>query len=56
MRNIVQTLNPRSGWYIKIDINKAKIIAHKKSEGPYKKIKIISIKDKNEREINDNGR
>ena len=55
MRNIVQTLNPRSGRYIKIDRKRAKIIAQKKSEGPYKRIKIISIKDKSEREINDNG-
>ena len=45
MRNIVQTKNPKSGRYIKIDIDKGKIIAQKKSEGPYKKIKIISTKD-----------
>jgi len=41
MKNIVQTKNPRSGRYIKLDLDKAKIIAHKKSEGPYKNIEII---------------
>jgi len=41
MKNIVQTKNPKSGRYIKIDLSKGKIIAHKKSEGPYKNVKII---------------
>ena len=46
MRNIVQTKNPKSGRYIKIDIDKAEIIAHKKSDGPYKRIKIITSEAK----------
>lgn len=41
MKNIVQTKNPKSGRYIKIDRSKGEIIAHKKSEGPYKNIEII---------------
>ena len=45
MENILQTKNPKSGKYIKIDINKGKIIAHKKSKGPYKGIKIISARE-----------
>ena len=45
MNNIVQTKNPRSGRYIKINIDRAEITAHKRSDGPYKGIKIISIKD-----------
>lgn len=46
MRNIVQTKNPKSGRYIKIDLDKAEIIANKNSDGPYKRIKIITSKDK----------
>ncbi len=45
MNNIVQTKNPKSGRYIKINRDRAEITAHKKSDGPYKGIKIISIKD-----------
>lgn len=41
MKNIVQTKNPRSGKYIKIDRRLGKIIATKNSEGPYKNIEII---------------
>ena len=45
MKNIVQTKNPRSGRYIKLDLDKGEIIANKKSEGPYKNIKIIRKKE-----------
>ena len=41
MKNIVQTKNPRSGCYVKINRNKGMITAHKKSDGPYKNIPII---------------
>lgn len=41
MRNIVQTKNPKSGRYIKIDRSKGEIIAHKKTDKPYKNIPII---------------
>jgi hypothetical protein len=35
---IVQTKNPRTGKYIKIDRSKGKILSNKKSDGPYKGI------------------
>lgn len=41
MRNIVQTKNPRSGRYVKINRSKGMITAHKKSDRPYKNIPII---------------
>jgi len=40
--NIIQIRNPRSGCYIKINKNKAIIISHKKSKGPYKNIPIVT--------------
>jgi len=43
---IGQTKNPRSGHYVKIDREKGKIISHKKSEGPYKKVPIIKKREK----------
>lgn len=39
-RDIVQVKNPRTGHYVKIDRGKGRIIAHKKSEGPYKGVPI----------------
>jgi hypothetical protein len=45
--NIIQIRNPRSGYYIKIDRSKGKIISHKKTEGAYKNIPIVK-KDDNE--------
>ena len=39
--SIVQTKNPRSGHYVKIDRDKGKIISHKSSAGPYKNVPII---------------
>lgn len=35
-RDIVQVKNPRTGHYVKIDRAEGRILAHKKSEGPYK--------------------
>jgi hypothetical protein len=36
----VQLKNPRTGRYVKIDRTQGLIVAHKKSEGPYKNIPI----------------
>ncbi|MBI2857472.1 MAG: hypothetical protein HYX90_00220 [Chloroflexi bacterium] len=39
-RDVVQVKNPKSERYVKIDRSAGKIIAHKKSSGPYKDIPI----------------
>lgn len=39
-RDIVQTKNPVTGRYVKIDREEGRIVAHKKSEGPYKGVPI----------------
>lgn len=46
MDDIVQAKNPKSGRYVKLDLDKGMVISHKKSEGPYKNIKIISSNSK----------
>ncbi len=38
--DIVQVKNPRSGRYVKIDRSKGRILAHKKSSGPYKGVPV----------------
>ena len=38
--DVVQTQNPKSGHYVKIDRTAGKIISHKKSAGPYKGVPI----------------
>ena len=38
---IVQTRNPKTGHYIKIDKALGKIVAHKKTPGPYKNVAIV---------------
>ncbi|HTO14562.1 MAG TPA: hypothetical protein VLZ83_02275 [Edaphocola sp.] len=43
-KNIVQTKNPRTGKYVKIDREKGKIVSNKKSEGPYKGVPVIRKK------------
>jgi len=43
---LVQTKNPRSGHYVKIDRSKGKIISHKSSKGPYKGVPITRKKGK----------
>ena len=40
----VQVKNPKTGKYVKIDRLKGNIISHKKSEGPYKGIRIVGKK------------
>lgn len=39
-RNIVQVKNPKTNRYVKIDRSAGKIVAHKKSAGPYKNVPI----------------
>jgi hypothetical protein len=43
-RDVVQLKNPRSGRYIKIDRSAGQIIAHKKSDGPYKDVPVARKK------------
>jgi len=45
-RDVVQTKNPRSGKYVKIDRSAGKIVSHKKSSGPYKGVPIARKKKK----------
>jgi len=42
--DIVQVKNPKTDRYVKIDRVAGKILAHKKSEGPYKNISIARKK------------
>ena len=42
--SVVQVKNPKTGHYVKIDRDKGKIVAHKKSEGPYKGVAIARKK------------
>ena len=44
--DIVQIKNPRTGRYVKIDRSKGRIIAHKKSKGPYKNVPIARKRKK----------
>jgi hypothetical protein len=37
---VVQVKNPKTGKYVKIDRSKGKIVAHKKSDGPYKGVPV----------------
>jgi polynucleotide 5'-kinase involved in rRNA processing len=39
--DIVQVKNPRTDRYVKIDRTAGLIVAHKKSEGPYKGVRVI---------------
>lgn len=38
---IVQTKNPRTGHYVKINRLEGKIVGHKSTKGPYKGIPVI---------------
>jgi hypothetical protein len=38
--DVVQVKNPRTARYVKIDRSVGKIVAHKKSAGPYKSIPV----------------
>jgi len=39
-KDVVQVKNPKSGHYVKIDRSVGRIIAHKRSDGPYKDVPI----------------
>lgn len=39
-KDVVQIKNPKSGRYVKIDRSAGRIVGHKKSDGPYKGVKI----------------
>lgn len=43
-RDVVQVKNPRTKRYVKIDRSAGKIIAHKKSSGPYKDVPVARKK------------
>lgn len=43
-KSIVQTKNPRTGKYVKINREKGKIVGNKKSPGPYKAVPIVRKK------------
>ncbi len=45
-RDIVQVKNPRTGRYVKIDRSAGKIVAHKKSSGPYKNVPVARKRSK----------
>lgn len=45
-KDVVQTKNPKTGHYVKIDRSKGKIVSHKKSKGPYKNIPVLRKKRK----------
>lgn len=45
-KNVVQVKNPRTGHYIKIDRSVGRIVAHKKSDGPYKGIPVARKSNK----------
>jgi hypothetical protein len=44
--DVVQVKNPKSGRYVKIDRAAGKILAHKKSEGPYKNVPVARKRSK----------
>jgi len=48
-KDIVQVKNPKTGHYVKIDRDKGKIIAHKKSEGPYKNVPVARKRSKKDK-------
>lgn len=45
-KRIVQTKNPKSGHYVRIDREAGKILSHKASPGPYKRVPIIKKRRK----------
>ena len=45
-KDIVQTKNPKSGHYVKINRSEGKIMSHKKSNGPYKSVPVARKKKK----------
>ena len=45
-KDVVQTRNPKTGRYVKIDRSAGKIVSHKKSSGPYEGVPIARKKSK----------
>ena len=45
-KKIVQTKNPRTGQYVKIDRSRGKILSVKKSSGPYDSVPVIRHRKK----------
>jgi len=45
-KDIVQTKNPRTGKYVKIDRAAGKIVAHKSTSGPYKNVPVARKRSK----------
>ncbi len=41
---VIQTKNPKSGRYVKINRSTGRIVSHKKSAGPYKGVPIARKK------------
>lgn len=41
----IQTRNPKTDRFVKIDVRNARIISHKKSPGPYKNVRQKGDKD-----------
>ncbi len=39
-KDVVQVKNPRTDRYVKIDRTVGEVVAHKKSEGPYKDVPV----------------
>lgn len=46
MKDRVQALNPLTKRYVKIDTDTGRIIAHKKTAGPYKGVREASVPPK----------
>ena len=45
-KDVVQVKNPKSGHYVKINRTAGKIVAHKKTAGPYKGVPVARRKAK----------
>lgn len=43
-KDVVQTKNPKTGRYVKIDRSVGKIVGHKKTAGPYKGVPVARKK------------
>lgn len=43
-KDVVQTKNPKTGRYVKIDRSAGKIVDHKKTTGPYKGVPVARKK------------
>ena len=46
-KGVVQTKNPRTGKYVKVNRDGGKIISTKKTDGPYKGVPVLRKKGSN---------